>query len=351
MKKKSKKILVALIAAGIVFAVVLVILLVTSHKKPDSVPSPTLTKEQKTKVKEIQVQVHRYEQDLFALNIQNLAEEIENLYGKYPENLISKDCWKNTQMVAGLKAYLTDPTIQNLYKEVEKQYPDFEDVTQELQEAFKIYASHFPDAPIPEVYTLIPGLDFEMPPLFLYDDDLFICLDMYLGSDCKYYGYAGMPKYISQRCQRQFIATDCFTRGLAYKHLPDKTLLTGLDNMIYEGKKLFFTQTMFPLKSEQEIIGYTDEKYEWAKKYESQVWQYFIEKNMLYSKNDDIIRRLVDETPFTRDFGNSSPGRLGTFIGWHIVKNYMKNHPKTTLEELMALTDAQQLLKESYYKP
>ena len=100
-----------------------------------------------------------------------------------------------------------------------------------------------------------------------------------------------------------------------------------------------------------DILGYSDEKYQWAVKYEKQVWQYFIEQNMIYSKDEDVIRRLVEETPFTRDFGNQSPGRLGAFIGWHIVSHYMKNHPETTLQEMMDMTNSQQFLKESYYKP
>lgn len=349
MKLTSKKLLIPIMIILIAAFISLFFFLKKSHK--NSVLSPTLTKEQKHKIREIEIPIFRYEQTLFSLDTHHLAKGIEKLYGQYPENLIAKDCWKNPSMMANLKAYLTDPTIRALYDEVQKQYSTMDDVTREIVDAFKIYLTHFPNDSIPQIFTLIPGMDFQMPSVFIYNNDLFINLDMYLGSDFKYYAYAGMPKFISERCQRSFIATDCFTKALVYKHLPDKTLLTGLDNMIYEGKKLFFTQTMFPHKQEQEIIGYSTEKYKWIQQYQSQVWQYLIEKEMLFSKDDETIRRLVDETPFTRDFGNKSPGRLGAYIGWQIVKNYMKNNPNTTLEDLMNNTDAQKILKESYYKP
>ena len=311
------------------------------HKK-QQVATPAITKEQENKAKEISVPVKRYEQALFSLDINHLADGVAKLYGQYPENLISKDCWKNQQMIDGLKGYLNDPTIKALYEESRKQYASMDDVTGALNKALKIYLTHFPDDTVSTLYTLIPGMDFGTPSVFGYGDDLFVCLDMYLGKDFKYYSAAGMPK---------FIPLDCFSKVLAYKHLPEKTPVTGLDYMIREGKKIFLTATMFPDTPPQDLIGYSEEKYQWATKFEKQVWQYFIEQNMLYSKDEDVIRRLVEETPFTRDFGNASPGRLGAFIGWHIVASYMKNHPDCTLQEMMNLTNSQQFLNSSLYKP
>ena len=169
--------------------------------------------------------------------------------------------------------------------------------------------------------------------------------------DYKYYASAGMSKFISARCERKYIPTDCFTKVMAYKHLPDKTLVSVLDNMLDEGKKLYFTQTMFPNTAPQDIIGYSAEKYAWAEKNEGAVWQYLMEKNMIYSKDEDAIRMMVGETPFTRVFGNDSPGRLGAFIGWRIIQNYMKQHPEISLGEMMLKTDSQKILSESLYKP
>ena len=165
---------------------VLLILCSACHKK-EKVATPTLTKTQETKVKEVKVNIKRYEQALFALDADKLAEGMESLYGQYPENLVSNGCWKNPQMIAALKGYLSDPTIRDLYKEVQKQYPNTDDLNRELTAAFKQYLKHFPDAVIPNVYTLIPGMDFSTPSVFGYEDNLFICLDMYLGKDCKYY--------------------------------------------------------------------------------------------------------------------------------------------------------------------
>ena len=320
-------------------------------RKKEQVATSELTKEQKEEIKKVEISIFRYEQALDTLDPKHISTEIQKLYGQFPENLIAKDSWKNAEMMHGLKAYLSDPFIMELYKDCAKQYSDMSDIHTALTDAFKIYLTHFPDDSIPSFYTLIPGLDFTTPSVFGFGNDIYICLDMYLGSNYKYYAQANMPRFIAARCERRFIPTDVFTKSLCYRHLPDKTPVTLLDYIILEGKKLYFTQIMFPETKEQDIIGYNTEQLEWARKNEGLIWQYLIEKQLLYSKEESVIRRMVDETPFTRDFGNQSPGRLGIYVGWQIVKNYMSNNKDVTLKDLMQNTDAQQILNKSFYKP
>lgn len=302
-------------------------------------------------VRDVNVTMVRYERDLFSLDTSHIADGVKKLYGKYPENLISNNCWNNAQMMRGLKGYISDPIIREIYKATKEKFPDMKATEKVLDDAFKIYLSNFPNSKVPTIYTILPGLDFSTPSVFGYEDNLFVCVDMYLGENFKYYTAAGMPKFIARRCTPDRIPLDCFTKGMAYKHLPDKTLITLLDNMIYEGKKLYFTQIMFPDTKEIDIIGYTEEQYKWAQEHMSQIWQYFIEKKLLYSKDEDDIRRMIDETPFTREFGNNSPGRIGSYIGLQIIKSYMHNHSDVTLEELMKNEDAQGILNKAGFKP
>ncbi len=320
-------------------------------QRQNKVSLPQRTEEQKNEARNVNLKTVRYEQMLFSIDSKNLSESVRKLHGQVPEILIADNCWNNQTMMAGLKAYLSDPVIKEIYNATQKEFPDLDKEKQELDKAFGIYLSHFPDDTLPVVYTMMSGLDFNVPSVWGYGNDLFINLDMYLGKNYANYAKAGMPKYIAQRCERKFIATDCFTKAIAYRHMTDKTPVTALDYMIAEGKKLFLTQTMFPNTSPKDIIGYTDEQWKWITGHEAAAWQYLIQKNKLYSKEDKTIRQLVDETPFTRDFGNQSPGRVGCYFGWKIVQSYMQNHSGTTLLELMQNPEAQNILSESYYKP
>jgi len=64
----------------------------------------------------------------------------------------------------------------------------------------------------------------------------------------------------------------------------------------------------------------------------------------------DIIR-YINASPTTSGFPLDSPGRTGVWIGWQIVRKYMKNFPETTLSELMQNSDYQQILNDSKYFP
>ncbi|MBO7494293.1 MAG: hypothetical protein J6T87_09140 [Bacteroidales bacterium] len=315
------------------------------------VPKPKLTEEQVNKAKNIDIKILRYEQDLFNMDTKDMAAGFKAIYGKYPENIIANGAWNNTAMLQSVKGFISDPVIKEIYKDTEAKYADLSDFKNQITPALTLYLTHFPNEKVPDFCTLVSGIDFQMPSVFGYENTIFICLDMYMGKDYKQYAQAGMPKYIAARCDKKYMATDCFSKALVYKHLPDKTLVTLLDNMVFAGKKMLFTQTMFPNVEPQDILGYTKEQYNWAISHESSIWHYLIEKNLVYDKSDDVARRMVDEAPFTRDFGNNSPGRLGVFIGFQIIQSYMKTHPGTTLKDIMNMTDSQKILKESGYKP
>lgn len=338
-----------------IICIVLIIctMLVGCRKKntPVEVTKPKLTAEQVETSKNVEINILRYEQDLFNIDQSNMSAAFASMYGKYPENIIAKGSWNNTEMLQSIRGFISDPVITEIYKDTQKQFSDLSEFKNAITPAMTLYLTHFPNERIPDFCTLVSGIDFQMPQVFGYENTIFICLDMYLGKDYKQYAQAGMPKYIAARCDKKYMATDCFSKALVYRHLPDKTLVTLLDNMVDAGKKMLFTQTMFPTTPAQDILGYSKEQYKWATSHESAVWYALIEKNKVYDNSEDVIRRMMDETPFTRDFGNDSPGRLGVFIGYQIVQSYMKSHPGTTLKDLMAMTDSQKFLKESGYKP
>jgi uncharacterized protein YjaZ len=47
---------------------------------------------------------------------------------------------------------------------------------------------------------------------------------------------------------------------------------------------------------------------------------------------------------------DTSPGNIGTWVGWQIVKKYVELHPDITPVQLMR-TPARQIFDEAKYKP
>jgi uncharacterized protein YjaZ len=76
-----------------------------------------------------------------------------------------------------------------------------------------------------------------------------------------------------------------------------------------------------------------------------------VERKLLFSQRTLDIKTFTGDAPFTTPFHRNSAPRSGTFIGYKIVRAYMKNHPDVTLEQLMKMTDYIEIYNESYYEP
>ncbi|MBQ7551809.1 MAG: hypothetical protein IJT04_09820 [Bacteroidales bacterium] len=296
------------------------------------------------------IPIHRYDQDIFNIDLTNVAGSLKKLSAQYPSIFIDPNAWKDAEYIAQIKAFVKDPVMQELHRDVDKMYPDLDFLQKELEQAFSYYRYYFPEATIPQFYTAVAGVDVRSVPILWVDDIVIIGLDWYLGADSKHYDDFGLEKYRRIHCDKRYIAMDCFSQAIGYWQLPSKTPITLLDNMIEVGKVIYFTEMMFPKATASDIMGYTTEQFAWAEQYQADVWNYLIENELLFSKEEGVVRRLVDYAPFSNPFVGS-PGRIGAYIGWKIVINYMEKNPNVTLQELMLETDSRKILDKSGYKP
>jgi uncharacterized protein YjaZ len=82
------------------------------------------------------------------------------------------------------------------------------------------------------------------------------------------------------------------------------------------------------------------------------MWRYFLEDQLLYSTDSKLANRFINPAPFSKfylEIDNESPGRVGAWIGWQIVRSYMKNN-EVSLKQLLVM-DATEIFNNSKYKP
>jgi hypothetical protein len=184
-----------------------------------------------------------------------------------------------------------------------------------------------------------------------------IGLDMFLGKDSKFYGaiVQSVPLYQSRRFEPEYIVprvTEVYAREELFPERDeDQTLLA---KMVHNGKILYFMDQVLPESTADTIkIGYTGQQMAWCQQYEGNIWGYFLENEFLYETDYQKIQVYLTDGPFTPQLGDkrSSPPKLGVWIGWQIVRRYMSENPKVTLQELMKDTDAQKILTKAKYKP
>lgn len=294
------------------------------------------------------VTIRRYEELLFSLDPYRLREEIRPHAETF--QFFLGDAIDDPLAMQQLFAYVTDPLLQELYQETKEVWPELTGLEEDLTRAFRYYRAHFPDEPIPQLYSYVSGIDYKLPIKYA-GNHAAIGLDNYLGSDCPHYGKIGIPAYQVMTMEPDFVPLDMM-KILAEVHLQEEPYEpeTLLDFMIYEGKMLYFLDCMFPRAPDSLKAAYTGDQLRWMQEGKGMVWSYFIDNELLFSTDRQMISRLVGEAPFTSVFGRGSAPRTASWTGWQIVREYMRRHPEVSLPELLGMHDANRILHESRYR-
>jgi gliding motility-associated lipoprotein GldB len=242
---------------------------------------------------------------------------------------------------------MQNPLWRELYAEVQKKYTDFEPIKKELDTLFKHIKYNFPETKTPKVITLISEMDYNNK--VVYTDSLvLISLELYLGKEHKFYEF---PDYLKQNFERNQIIPDVVS-GFSFQKTAPITETNLLSQMVYFGKQLYLKDVLIPHYSDAEKIGFTTKQITWCEENESYMWRYFIEKQLLYSNEQKLNNRFINPAPFSKfylEIDNESPGKVGVWIGWQIVRSFMKNN-EVSIQEMLKM-NTKELFEKSKYKP
>ena len=246
------------------------------------------------------------------------------------------------------EAKLSDPIFKELNEEVGKQFPDnkkFEDGLEMMVSRIKHY---FPEEKTPRVITLVNEVLIDKK-AFYTKDLILISLDTYLGKNHKF--YEPFAEYQKANLEAHQILPDLVTNFAFRKIVPsqDKSLIS---EMIYFGKLHYLKDLLLPEVPNYQKIGYTEMQEKFCIENESQMWSYLINEKLLYDNNIKNYQHFIEDGPFTKfylDIDRESPGRVGQWLGWQIVKSYMENN-EVTLEQLLK-TEPTVIFNKSKYKP
>ncbi len=235
-----------------------------------------------------------------------------------------------------------------LYKLTKKEFDTFEVQKKEIVQLFKNIKKYNAAFKNPKLITLITNLDFENKVIYA-DSLLLISIDMYLGKRSPV--YIDFPEYISQNFDKSRLPVD-IANAIINSQFKSGKGRQFLHNILNEGKKMYLLDMYVPNLSDEIKMGYNSEKMQWVRENEVQIWKYFIENELLYSTNADLYTRFIANAPFSKfylDIDKESPGKVGVWLGWQIVKSYMKNN-NVTLQQLLQ-TNAEDIFNKSKYKP
>ncbi|MDO9511164.1 MAG: DUF2268 domain-containing putative Zn-dependent protease [Bacteroidales bacterium] len=294
------------------------------------------------------VKIHRYEQALFRIPDDSLKEGLEKI-SKTFSLFIGVDYQKPASLMQ-MRAYLNDPGIIEAYEESQKQFGKIEDIEISLSKIFEKLNKEIPGWKNPSVYTYVSGFDINTG-IFMVDSSLVVPIDNYLGEGFPAYKKAGISSYLTIKMTPDNLVPDV-VKAMAYILYPySGSGQTLVEQMIAAGKVLYFSQYFLPESDARLICGYSAQQLQWVKSNEKEIWSFLLSSQLLFNSDKAITSKLMMEGPFTPGLPRESPGMLGQWVGWQIVKAWVNKNPGSNIDALMKMDDYMKLFNDSGYKP
>jgi hypothetical protein len=299
----------------------------------------------------VEFRISRFDCDLYSYLINN--DSIDRLN----KNLLFLDLFGQKIIRIGtsdssgfylrLKNYFSESTLLKLYRDEQEKLADISGINKELAYGMERLLQHFPALKCPGIYMHVSGFNQN---IILTDSILSLSADKYLGADYPLYQNY-FNDYQRQLMTPERIVPD-YLLGFMMGNFPFKgNSEILLDKMLYEGKLRYILSCLIPHREIWEYTAYTEEQYKWCKNYESKIWTLILENKHLFTPNVQVTEQYINPAPHTAFLPMESPGRVGVWLGFQIIRSYMKKNPHISLQELMEMSDYRELLKTSVYKP
>ena len=314
----------------------------------------------------VSLKMQRFEKDFFALDTNDLDRGFEKLrvdyhgfLNDYTGKILGLEGKDTSQWDMAIKAFIRD--YRPIYDSAQKIDKGIEAAKLDIEEGLKYVKFYFPSYQLPQQFiTFIGPID-----AFAYSQtggsgDIItafgLCtgLQLHLGGNSMVYNSeAGMqlyPEYISRKFDTENIAVNCMKNIIDDIHTPLQAGESMLTIMVDHGKRMYLLDLLLPDAKEDIKLGYTSKQLKAVKNSEGFIWNYFNENNLLFEKDLLKMRSFVTDGPSTDEFGWGSPGFISLYTGRQLIRAYMKKHPETSLNALLAL-DANKILSGAGYKP
>ncbi len=290
----------------------------------------------------------RIDRDLYNAYPNNIAElndsmlnKYGDLYSFYFQKVLNEGSPYTLRANDDLAFFLKHPHIRVIEEDIHSTFYDFSSIEKQIILGFNYYNSLFNSNYQPSVVTINSADNYGV---IVKDSVVYIGLDMYVGSEkLSVKDNASFPEYIKQKMDKKYLTSDLFLNIIAENYYKEPSQHNFLSVIISYGKLMAVLQRVLPNNDPSVLLKYSKKEYEWIKSNEYSIWEYIVKNKMLFSSDNSIINGWVNEAPFTNSLGDQSPSRVGIYIGWQIVEDYITEN-EITIPELLSIDDDKKIL-------
>lgn len=312
------------------------------------------------------LKLYRFEKELANLDTSALNSGIEKVCSLHPAfcNLYFNSILQmpfqlgqpDPEFDLQLKMFLYHPSNIRLSDKLKLAIPEELKLDKRIEQSLRYFKYYFPEIPEPVFYTAFCDFSYGN---FIFEhesgaDGLGIGLEFFAGEHIDYKAIDPENPVFSEYIRRSLNADHLLPRTWD-AWLEDRIQVPAssqlLDFMIQRGKKLYILEKLLPNVADTAVFDMSAEQLLWCRNNKMEIWSFFLAQKLLYSSELMKINKYINPSPNSPGMPENAPGRTGSYIGYELVKAYMKNNPGISLTDLLETSDSQSFLQKSRFKP
>lgn len=232
-----------------------------------------------------------------------------------------------------INLFKSDTGIVQLEEDIHSKFQDLTAYKKQISSGFKYLKYYFNSGKFPRNIVFMNSL-FQSN-AFSTHEEIGVGLERYLGYSnriVKKLPPEPFYDWMKKGWEEEYLVRDVLCSWIMTHYIEEQDN-SLVESMIQWGKILYLTEASLPVIEKRIILRYTADQYDWANKNELSFWKYLVKEKMLFKNSGLEKANFINEGPYTVGLPEDSPDRMGQFIGWKMVRNFM-NENELKIEDL-----------------
>lgn len=219
------------------------------------------------------------------------------------------------------QAYMQSAVAQAFKPEIDKVFPTLEPLEKELGQMLE--RAKADSICLPPLCFAAVAWGYPQS-IARVDTVVLIALNHYLGPE--FDGYSHLQAYQRQAKRPEMLPYNLAEALVATQYPIERQSQTVLSRMLYEGAIVEAVMRIVPGARLHMALGCTEQELEWMESRERDIWSDMALRRLVYDSSPVNIDRLFQPAPSSPMLDGQAPGRAARFIGYKIVKSYLRAH-------------------------
>ena len=261
---------------------------------------------------------------------------------------------KDSSIIQIWKSYFSQDYVIETENEIRNVFKNYNKETSDILGVYKRLKYHFPKKEYPKK-IIFTNTNFGGN-VYFENGTIIVGTERYIGGNKKVIQNSlppdAFPQWLKAGFEKKYLARDLLMSTLIYNNtIPDDEQDYLISKIIEWGKICVITEMALRIENKDIkpgiVLRWDSDQYNWAEKNEKALWKYLKTNKLLFSSNEKDHAFILNNGPYTIGFSEQSPDRLGQYLGWKMVRNYIFEK-EISLSEMVKL-DYKKILKN--YNP